>query len=93
MGDGIQRMKSIGVCAERMWPYDTTEYQKTPPASAYDEALSNLVVRGRRLHETGVSWIKTVLMFEQRPLLCGFLVPESFMGEEVRIIIHKNTPS
>jgi C1A family cysteine protease len=36
--DGIKSINSVGVCSEKLWPYDTGKFAVKPPKTAFNEA-------------------------------------------------------
>jgi C1A family cysteine protease len=79
--DGIKSINSQGVCEESSWPYEITQFTLKPPPVCYVEGSNCKSVAYSRVTQDQ-SAIKTVLA-NQRPIVFGFTVYESFESETV----------
>jgi C1A family cysteine protease len=79
--DGIKTVSKQGVCSEKIWPYNISEFTKKPSAQCYKEALKNEVLSYHRIAQTSEQ-MKACLT-EGYPFVFGFSVYESFESEEV----------
>lgn len=48
--DGIKAMANLGVCSEKIWPYDITKFAEQPSDEAYKEALDYKITKYARLN-------------------------------------------
>lgn len=79
IADGIKVISSVGVCDEKVWPYDIAKYTEKPPETAYEEASKNKCYQFKRV-VPNAHGLKTALA-AGTPVVIGFSVPASF--EEV----------
>jgi len=81
IADGIQALKTYGVCEEAVWPYNVHHFKAKPSADAYIDGLKRRALKCTKIsqHEN------TILHFlsEGRPIVFGIVVYESFENEVV----------
>lgn len=78
--DGIKSLASLGVCAERLWPYAIARFAQRPPRACYSRALQHRITDYQRL--------STLLdmrncLASGYPFVFGFTVYESFESAAV----------
>lgn len=79
--DGIKTLFTLGICPERMWPYDITQYTTKPPPECYTEALFDRSVVYSRVDQT-LQQLSAAIR-NKFPVVFGFTVYESFESAEV----------
>lgn len=79
--DGIKVVATLGVPAEKDWPYDIAKFAKRPSAKAYRDALKDKVAQYQRLLQS-LNQMKGCLV-QGYPFVFGFTVYESFEGQQV----------
>lgn len=77
---GMKVLNKIGVCPERLHPYDITKFRDMPSEQAEAEAVSYRIESYRRI--IGLGGVKAALA-EGKPVVLGFLVYESFESDKV----------
>jgi C1A family cysteine protease len=77
---GMKVLNKIGVCPERLYPYDITKFRDMPSEQAEAEAVSYRIESYRRI--IGLGGVKAALA-EGKPVVLGFLVYESFESDKV----------
>lgn len=80
--DGI-KVVAKGVPTESAWPYDITQFAKTPPKTAYDNATDIAVSYKRLTRDSKLSQFRAILGVDGRPFAFGFTVYESFETDTV----------
>jgi C1A family cysteine protease len=79
--DGIKSVHKLGVCDEKIWPYDIGTFTQRPPAAAYSQAMDHQATVYRRvlpvLHQM------QGCLASGTPFVLGFSVYESFESPEV----------
>jgi C1A family cysteine protease len=80
--DAIKVVASQGVCPESMWVYDTKKFKDKPCPCCYKEALNNQVLEYLRISPHNLYEVQHCLS-EGFPVICGIILYESFMSEEV----------
>jgi len=81
--DGIKSINRLGVCDEKMWPYDISKFTQRPSAQCYREARTERALKYRRV-EQNLNDMKRALAVENQPIVFGFSVYESFEGDAVK---------
>tara|TARA_Y100000389_G_scaffold179541_1_gene193687 strand:+ start:6611 stop:7765 length:1155 start_codon:yes stop_codon:yes gene_type:complete len=79
--DGMKSINKTGVCKEDDWKYDITKFTEKPPESCYKEAQgfkSKKYIKGSSDLKHLKAYIKSGF-----PVIFGFVVFESFEGEDV----------
>ncbi len=79
--DGIKTVNKLGVCPEKIWPYNTSEFTQKPHAVCYTDALKHQVISYQRII-TDINHMKGCLA-EGYPFVFGFTVYESFESSAV----------
>ena len=79
--DGIKAVATIGVCDERLWPYDIAAFAKRPPQSALDAAADTRAASYCRVARS-LTQMKGCLA-SGYPFVFGFSVYEGFETDEV----------
>ena len=79
--DGIKSINKIGVCSEKVWPYNIEKFTEKPKRVCYIIAKNHRSVEYHKVKQTE-SQIKQVLS-EGFPVVFGFAVYESFESENV----------
>ncbi|HMH24365.1 MAG TPA: C1 family peptidase [Puia sp.] len=79
--DGIKTVNQQGVCNERDWPYNTSEFAQKPHSTCYDQALKHKVLSYHRVTRS-ISQMEGCLA-DGFPFVFGFTVYESFEGDLV----------
>ena len=80
--DGIKSINKLGVCDEKLWPYDIEQFTMKPPQECYDAAKRERALKYQRV-EQNLTALKHALATEKLPVVFGFTVYESFEGEAV----------
>ncbi len=78
--DGIKTLAKKGVCSEKCWPYDISEFTVKPPAPCFKEAAKHKILVYARIQS--VDEMKACLA-DGYPFVFGFSVYESFESQEV----------
>jgi C1A family cysteine protease len=60
LSDGIEALRNYGVCAEKLWPYDTKKFTVKPPSICYIDASANKALKVKNIYCT-LNGIKTAL--------------------------------
>jgi C1A family cysteine protease len=79
--DGIKSIAQLGVCPEKMWPYQIAKFTTKPPAACYKEALKHQAISYQRVVQT-LAQMKGCLA-SGYPFVFGFTVYESFQSPAV----------
>jgi len=79
--DGIKTINSIGVCEEKLHPYEIEKFTTRPSKVCYDEAAKCKALEYSRVDQD-LNSIKEILN-SKRPIVFGFRVYESFESHEV----------
>ncbi len=79
--DGIKTVNKLGVCPEKMWPYNSGQFTERPSNSCYANALNHQVTSYHRVTRN-LNQMKGCLA-EGYPFVFGFTVYESFESEAV----------
>mmetsp|Transcript_83417 Transcript_83417/g.268901 ORF Transcript_83417/g.268901 Transcript_83417/m.268901 type:complete len:292 (-) Transcript_83417:281-1156(-) len=79
--DGIMSLSQIGVCSEKQWEYDESQFTVRPTEGCYTSATANRASEYARVPQT-IEDIKGVLK-EGFPFVFGFIVLSSFRTEAV----------
>ena len=77
--DGIKTLIKLGVCLEKLWPYDINKFTTRPPQKAYKNAADYQIISYYRIHT--VEEMKHTLSLGF-PFVFGFAVYESFESKE-----------
>lgn len=80
--DSVKSISKYGVCNENDWVYDVTKYAERPLKECYDNALHHVAIEYKRV-EQDLAQLKQALI-EGFPVVFGFVVYESFEGEEIK---------
>lgn len=79
--DGVKSMAKLGVCPEKEWPYDPSQFAVRPSTKDYTDAIKFEVLTYKRVTHT-IACIKAALA-EKHPIAFGFTVYESFEGDDI----------
>lgn len=79
--DGIKSLAKIGVCAEALWPYDTTKFRRKPNKKAVIDAAYHKITEYLRV-ERKISTMRECLA-DGFPFVFGFSVYKSFESDYV----------
>lgn len=79
--DGIKSINSIGVCSEKLWPYDVNKFATKPPKTAFAEAAKFKSVSYQSVNQDLVS-MKSCLA-SGVGFAFGFSVYDSFESDAV----------
>jgi C1A family cysteine protease len=79
--DGVKSVNKQGAPPETEWQYDIAKFRDKPPKNAYDDAAKHEAVLYQRLTPT-LGQLKGCLAAGY-PFVFGFVVYESFEGEQV----------
>jgi len=79
--DGMKTVNNQGVCAEKIWPYNISQFAHKPSAECYSSASDHQVLSYHRVTRT-LSQMKGCLA-DGYPFVIGFTVYESFESESV----------
>jgi len=79
--DGIKSIANMGVCPEKMWPYNIGKFTKKPSSTCYKEAMKHQAVSYQRLVQSS-SQMKGCLA-SGYPFVFGITVYESFESPAV----------
>ena len=79
--DGIKSVNKLGVCPEKMWPYQINKFAHKPPISAYKAGLKHQALSYQSVSRV-LSQMKGCLA-SGYPFVFGFTVYESFESETV----------
>jgi C1A family cysteine protease len=78
--DGIKTLAHLGVCSEKCWPYDISEFTVKPSDPCYKEAAIHKITSYARIQT--VDEMRACLA-DGYPFVFGFSVYESFESQEV----------
>jgi hypothetical protein len=81
LSQGINALKTLGLCSEEHWDYNPEHFKATPIASCYIEAKTHKVVKADPINLDLIS-MKTCLS-SNLPIVIGIAVYQSFEGEDV----------
>lgn len=79
--DGIKSINRVGVCPEKMCPYDITRFTDQPPDECYVDAQNHLAVEYKRVPQN-LEQLRQCLI-EGFPFVYGFVVYESMKMPQV----------
>jgi len=80
--DGLKCVANQGVCAETMWPYDTSKFRAKPSQECYDVAVKHQATSYHAVTQT-LNEMKGCLS-EGFPFVFGFSVYDSFETDVVK---------
>ncbi len=75
--DGIKTMNKEGVCNEKDWPYQISQFSVKPAAALYKKAATNQVLSYLHLTNSNLGQLQSCL-YEGFPFVFGFTVYQSF---------------
>jgi len=87
--DGVKSLVKLGVCTEKLWPYQIAQFAKKPSAACYKQAVSHEVTSYHRI--IGLQQMRQCLA-EGYPFVFGFSVYESFESPAVAKTGELNLP-
>ena len=73
--DGVKSLVKIGVCSEKLWPYNVARFTQKPPAACYKDGANHQVTTYHRI--LTLTQMKQCLA-EGYPFVFGFTVYEGF---------------
>jgi C1A family cysteine protease len=73
--DAVKVLAGLGVCDEKLWPYNIKKFAVTPPKADYKDALKHRISVYQKV--SGLTGLKTCLA-TGFPVVFGFTVYESF---------------
>lgn len=79
--DGMKSINKQGACLENIWKYDILKFNIKPSDPCYSQALKYKIQKYSSVSQVEYS-IKSAL-FNNMPVVFGFLVKESFVGRDV----------
>ena len=79
--DGIKSINRQGICDEKDWPYDISQFTVKPPKSLYKKAQNHKAVKYERVKQD-IQQMKQCLN-DGYPFVFGFAVFESFETKQV----------
>jgi C1A family cysteine protease len=79
--DGIKSISKLGVCPEKLWPYQIAKFATKPLAACYKEALKHQAISYQRVLQS-LAQMKGCLA-SGYPFVFGFTVYESFQSAAV----------
>jgi C1A family cysteine protease len=79
--DGVKSVNQSGAPPETDWPYEISQFAEKPPKQAYDNAAQHKSILYQRVTQT-LPQLKGCLA-DGFPFVFGFVVYESFEGQEV----------
>lgn len=88
--DGIKSVAQQGVCPEQEWPYDISKFSQKPPATAYQDALTDRAVSYQRVLQD-LTQMRGCLA-SGYPFVFGFTVYTSFESPQVAQTGHAPLP-
>jgi len=78
--DGIKSLKNLGICEERLWPYDIEKFTVKPLANCYQDAKDHKI---KSYYRVGSLREMLICLADGYPFVFGFTVYESFESERV----------
>ncbi len=78
--DGVKSLVKLGVCPEKIWPYDIAKFTMKPTAACYKSAADHQVTSYHRI--TGLLQMRQCLA-EGYPFIFGFTVYSAFESKAV----------
>lgn len=88
--DGIKSIATLGVCDEKIWPYDISQFKVKPCGKAYNNAQNHHGVKYHRLSQS-IDELRHCLS-NGYPFVFGFAVYQSFESERVARTGYMNMP-
>lgn len=79
MADGIKVITKVGVCDEKIWPYDISKFNVKPPQICYVKALKNKCLTAMAI-SNNIDQLK-ISLSKGYPIVLGISVYESFESE------------
>lgn len=80
--DGIKSVATLGVCDEKLWPYNIKKFAKKPTKTSFTKAKKNQALQYTRLNNANISELKSCLA-TGNPFVFGFTVYQSFESATV----------
>jgi C1A family cysteine protease len=74
--DGVKSLQLNGLCSEKSWPYNISQFAVKPPQSSYTEGLSHKVTGVRKINQT-IESMQAELV-NGYPFIVGIAVYKSF---------------
>ena len=88
--DGVKSLVNLGVCAEKLWPYNIAQFTKKPSPACFKQAADHQVTSYHRI--IGLQQMRQCLA-EGYPFVFGFSVYEAFESAEVAKTGELNLPA
>ena len=88
--DGVKACHKVGVCSEKLWPYDIARFAHKPSTLAYVNASTRLISEYQRVLDLNSMCAR---LAEGFPVIFGFTVYESFESDEVARTGYVSLPS
>lgn len=82
--DGIKAVNWLGVCPEKLWPYDVKAFTTKPPAEAFTSALLCKALKYQKIPQSHAT-LANALAINQRPISFGVVVYDSFEDDAVAV--------
>lgn len=79
--DGLKSIKTIGICSEDDWVYDTSVFNIKPNEKCYKDALEHTNIIYKRIPQF-IDQLQQTLV-KGLPIICGISVYESFESDTV----------
>jgi C1A family cysteine protease len=79
--DGYRTIAKLGVCSERMWPYDVRRFRRKPPLACYRAARRHVAIEYYRLRRA-ISHLRTCLA-QRYPFVFALAVHASMLTRAV----------
>jgi C1A family cysteine protease len=80
--DGYRSVAKVGVCPERLWPYDAAAFRRKPPAECFDAAKKDRAIEYWRIPQR-LGHLRACLA-ARFPFTVGIAVYQSFLTPAVR---------
>jgi C1A family cysteine protease len=80
--DGIKMVAQYGACEEKLWPFDESKVLEKPSLEAFEDALKHKAIRYEAIEQNQDALLHC-LGLNQRPVVFGLMIFESFESQEV----------
>lgn len=80
--DGIKSINAVGVCTEKLWPYNPAKFTNKPSPACYNAAKGNEATSYQKIDNTDLNALKQCLA-SGYPFVFGFTVFNSFESDAV----------
>lgn len=80
--DGVHIVETMGICEDKLWPYDITQFNVKPSDACYSDQKLHKAIKAERVQQTNKD-LKQCLV-DGYPIIFGFTVYDNMMSDQVK---------